>query len=694
MVPIKNGRDSQLAIQLSQALATSIEKAMRHGRRFWSARRGLRQSYERFKIDEQQGTDNIAKLEREMAELSKKKQLDNNDEANLKKMWFQLQTELGMLRQIQDGREIVAMQKTCIQNDWIKSWLDIENRMEEIWRNAGIPLEDAQQPKPRASNSNPIRQDQHIRQRDTDQDFTDMANVENYFALLNQGRRDQPQRMTKATDWKANKWHNPFGNYSTSKARLVEVSDGGCIVPALLLSRELAEDIEKAIRVDRKYDTLLSRTGDSKKRLINPEEWQHRLSNLVHMLDDIWVTAEIVQPYRYVANSNEQLGVPGTKGANGHPHGHTFSALARLSKCQKDLIKARDRCDDYCHNYDREAARYLEQMQKTESRSPTEIRKGFSKIFIERAKLRKKEVRAAREHYLAAEDQALNAGIPQDCLDFVEPIDIYSCDSSETEEIHEERYISERRVAGRDQNRKRDRVIAWLSSGSMEPVSPQRSIIESIPDQSGSAASIAHSHGSRELNVPDDKSLAKDNVVERDVDEPLHASDVPSQGQPFETDTPGGTQAREHQRLRTRSQSPVAEKARHSMTRDPKQKSGMDVRANSVSDDGEGKGPDVNLWDPAHGIKFAAPEVIAPDPDDDNNMSGAIPVVGVSPGPKKRSIAEFFKPRPHAPASSSRAVVPRKGDESSSAGERTSGEKRKTTSDAASSSAKRRRSGR
>ena len=89
------------------------------------------------------------------------------------------------------------------------------------------------------------------------------------------------------------------------------------------------------------------------------------------------------------------------------PHSEVLSAIARLSRRHKDLIRARDRCENYCHNYDREGARYLKAVQNSKgSRSSNSIREEFNKAFLRDVILDKKSLQAARTDYLAAHEEA------------------------------------------------------------------------------------------------------------------------------------------------------------------------------------------------------------------------------------------------------------------------------------------------
>jgi len=89
------------------------------------------------------------------------------------------------------------------------------------------------------------------------------------------------------------------------------------------------------------------------------------------------------------------------------PHSEVLSAIARLSRRHKDLLRARDRCENYCHSYDREGARYLKAVQNSNgSRSSNSIRQEFNKAFLRDVILDKKSLQAARTDYLAAHEEA------------------------------------------------------------------------------------------------------------------------------------------------------------------------------------------------------------------------------------------------------------------------------------------------
>jgi len=106
-------------------------------------------------------------------------------------------------------------------------------------------------------------------------------------------------------------------------------------------------------------------------------------------------------------------------------------SLVDVADRAQDLMDARDRFDDFCHNYRRQSERYVEQRQKWDTRSPEQIQEEFPRIFAENVKLVRARVRAARNSYISAHHRARDAGIPRRCLRYVESVDVDSEDSLE-----------------------------------------------------------------------------------------------------------------------------------------------------------------------------------------------------------------------------------------------------------------------
>ncbi|KAI4916347.1 uncharacterized protein J4E92_009264 [Alternaria infectoria] len=264
------------------------------------------------------------------------------------------------------------------------------------------------------------------------------------------------------------------------------------------------------------------------------------------------------------------------------PRSEVLSALARLSRRHKDLIRARDRCENYCHNYDREGARYLKAVQNSNgSRSSNSIREEFNKGFLRDVILDKKSLQAARTDYLAAHEQARKLGIPKNCIDFVESIDLQSCDTG----IIMEKDAVNRRATGDDQHKLVSRIRAWRTLTTADPL-PQQVIVEDSPDRLSSASSAGRTESfvdtdaSRDLSKDANKKLKSD--------------------------------------------------------------SGPTPQSRAREDDG----PEVNLWKPSHGIKFSRPPEKVPDANDNKDTVKPNPLVRVSPRGGRKSIAYFFKARP------------------------------------------------
>ncbi|KAI4608012.1 hypothetical protein J4E80_009409 [Alternaria sp. BMP 0032] len=347
------------------------------------------------------------------------------------------------------------------------------------------------------------------------------------------------------------------------------------------------------------------------------------------------------------------------------PHSEVLSAIARLSRRHKDLIRVRDRCENYCHNYDREGARYLKAVQNSNgSRSSNSIREEFNKGFLRDVILDKKSLQAARTDYLAAHEEARKLGIPRNCIDFVESIDLQSCDTG----IIMEKDAVNRRATGDDQHKLDSRIRAWRTLTTADPL-PQQVIVEDSPDRLSSTSSTGRTESSVDTDASRD--LSEDAVVKGDAGKLTRAT---------------------RERLqRQRSDAGTASSVVHGIDtgvnadKELKSRSGPNPESRARADDG----PEVNLWKPSDGVKFSRPPEKAPDANDNKDTVNPIPPVRVSPRGGKKSIAYFFKARPKTSKS---VVDPRKAADTSSVGEAMSGEKRKSSSERSPSGKKRRRS--
>jgi hypothetical protein len=97
----------------------------------------------------------------------------------------------------------------------------------------------------------------------------------------------------------------------------------------------------------------------------------------------------------------------------------------------QNLIRTRNRFDNYCHNYARWSRKYGERNQKYDKKNTAEIQKEFGRVFVKEVALDRATVEAARTAYLDAQSRARDAGNPERCLAYVESIDIESEDSEE-----------------------------------------------------------------------------------------------------------------------------------------------------------------------------------------------------------------------------------------------------------------------
>jgi len=342
------------------------------------------------------------------------------------------------------------------------------------------------------------------------------------------------------------------------------------------------------------------------------------------------------------------------------PHSEVLSAIARLSRRHKDLIRARDRCENYCHNYDREGARYLKAVQNSNgSRSSNSIREEFNKVFLRDVILDKKSLQVARTDYLAAHEEARKLGIPKNCIDFVESIDLQSCDTG----IIMEKDAVNRRATGDDQHKLDSCVRAWRTLTTADPL-PQQVIAEDSPDRLRSASSA----GRTESSVDTDASRG---LSRGDAGKRTRATRKRLQGQRSDA----GTESSVVQGIGTGV--------------DAEKEHKTDLKHDPALEDSRDGGPEVNLWKPSDGIKFSrSPEKVL-DANDNKDTVKPNPPVRVSPRGGKKSIAYFFKARPKTSKS---IVGPGKAADTSIAGEAMSGEKRKSSSEGSPSSNKRRRS--